>query len=116
MTAAEITRNLHGRKSGAGWMARCPAHDDHNPSLSLRDVDGKVLIRCHAGCDQRAVLDALKARGLWLGRTRNAPRSIVATYDYTDERGRLLYQVVRYEPKGFAQRRPDGRGGWIWGK
>jgi hypothetical protein len=39
---------------------------------------------------------------------------MVATYDYTDERGALLYQVVRSEPKGFRQRRPDGRGGWTW--
>ena len=41
-------------------------------------------------------------------------KRIVATYDYRDERGGCLYQVVRFEPKGFAQRRPDGNGGWIW--
>jgi hypothetical protein len=39
---------------------------------------------------------------------------IVATYDYTDEKGNLLFQVVRYDPKDFRQRRPDGHGGWIW--
>lgn len=39
---------------------------------------------------------------------------IVATYDYLDESGKLLFQTVRYEPKDFAQRRPDGKGGWIW--
>lgn len=39
---------------------------------------------------------------------------IVATYDYTDEAGTLLYQVVRLEPKDFRQRRPDGAGGWTW--
>ena len=38
---------------------------------------------------------------------------IVATYDYTDNKGDLLYQVLRYEPKTFRQRRPDGKGGWI---
>jgi RecA-family ATPase len=38
----------------------------------------------------------------------------VATYDYTDAEGNLLYQVVRFEPKTFRQRRPDGNGGWIW--
>lgn len=43
------------------------------------------------------------------------PRRIVATYDYTDEMGRVLYQVVRTDPKGFYQRRPDGRGGWTNG-
>src|SRR5262249_7958636 len=40
--------------------------------------------------------------------------NIVATYDYTDENGELLYQVIRLEPKSFRQRRPDGKGGWIW--
>ena len=52
-------------------MARCPAHDDHAPSLSLDESsDGKVLVRCHAGCSQQDVIDALKARGLWPGAFR----------------------------------------------
>jgi putative DNA primase/helicase len=113
MTAAEIARALHGRKSGSGWVARCPAHDDRDPSLALRDADGKVLARCHAGCDQRAVLAALKALGLWPEAERAQRRTIVAQYDYKDEGDRLLYQVVRTDPKGFFQRRPDGYGGWI---
>ena len=41
-------------------------------------------------------------------------RRIVATYDYHDQHGQLLFQVVRYDPKDFRQRRPDGNGGWIW--
>jgi hypothetical protein len=41
-------------------------------------------------------------------------RRIVATYDYLDETGKLLFQVVRYDPKKFWQRRPDGRGGHVW--
>ncbi len=45
---------------------------------------------------------------------KNEPSRIVATYDYTDLDGTLLYQAVRYDPKDFRQRRPDGRGGWIW--
>jgi len=44
----------------------------------------------------------------------NAPRLIVAKYDYVDAAGDLLYQVVRWMPKTFRQRRPDGAGGWIW--
>lgn len=39
---------------------------------------------------------------------------IVATYDYVDESGTVLFQVCRYEPKTFRQRRPDGKGGWTW--
>ena len=41
-------------------------------------------------------------------------RRISQTYDYTDEADRLLFQVVRYEPKGFAQRRPAGEGTWTY--
>jgi hypothetical protein len=44
----------------------------------------------------------------------NGRRRIGATYRYTDESGTLLYEVVRYDPKDFRQRRPDGRGGWHW--
>ena len=57
MTAETIAKALGGRKAGGGWMARCPAHDDRKPSLSIRDADdGKVLVRCHAGCDQERVI------------------------------------------------------------
>ena len=41
------------------------------------------------------------------------PRRIAAEYRYTDESGEVLFVKVRYEPKGFTQKRPDGRGGWI---
>ena len=40
--------------------------------------------------------------------------AIEKTYDYRDEGGTLLYQVVRYTPKDFRQRRPDGNGGWVY--
>ncbi|WP_240931523.1 hypothetical protein [Azotobacter chroococcum] len=39
---------------------------------------------------------------------------IDATYAYEDETGRLLFEVVRFEPKDFRQRKPDGKGGWNW--
>jgi hypothetical protein len=43
----------------------CPAHDDSNPSLAVAERDGRVLVYCHGGCSQAAVLAALRARGLW---------------------------------------------------
>ena len=39
---------------------------------------------------------------------------LVAAYQYTDEEGALLYEVLRFEPKAFRQRRPDGNGDWTW--
>ena len=48
------------RQNGRGWQARCPAHDDRRPSLSLVEGrDGRVLLRCWAGCETAAVLTAL---------------------------------------------------------
>jgi hypothetical protein len=62
MTAEAIAKALGGRKAGSGWTARCPAHDDRTPSLSIRDADdNKVLVHCQAGCDQERVIDASSA-------------------------------------------------------
>ena len=64
--AKSIAQALGGRKAGNGWSARCPAHDDRTPSLSLRDTgDGRVLVHCHAGCHKDEVIGKLKASGLW---------------------------------------------------
>jgi putative DNA primase/helicase len=66
MTAETIAKTLGGHRAGATWMARCPAHDDSSPSLAISTgKNGKVLVRCHAGCDQRDVIAALIERGLW---------------------------------------------------
>ena len=66
MTADAIAKALDGRKAGSGRMARCPAHNDRESSLAISAGDeGKVLVHCHAGCDQGRVIVALRARGLW---------------------------------------------------
>ena len=44
----------------------------------------------------------------------NGPRKVAEIYDYTDEAGNLLFQSVRYDPKDFKQRKPDGNGGWVY--
>jgi putative DNA primase/helicase len=107
---------LDAKKAGAGWIAKCPAHDDRGPSLSIGDGErGGVVLCCHAGCDTAAVV---AARGLTMADLQpeqgSSASKIVATYPYCDEGGALLYEVVRMAPKSFRQRRPDGSGGWIW--
>lgn len=120
MTAEQFLDHLEGTKpTGNGsWIARCPAHDDRNPSLSVaQGDDGRVLLKCHADCSTEEIVAAL---GLTLGdlfaerRSGDRKREIVATYPYVDESGGLLYEVVRFAPKDFRQRRPDGNGGWNW--
>jgi putative DNA primase/helicase len=78
VTSAEtIAKVLGGRKTVGGWVARCPAHDDRTPSLSVRESsEGKILVHCFAGCPQSGVIEALRARGLWRGladRAGNSP-------------------------------------------
>ncbi len=46
-----------------GWQARCPAHDDENPSLSVALGErGRILLHCHAGCSFREIVSALGMR------------------------------------------------------
>ncbi len=47
------------------FSARCPAHDDRNPSFSARDDNGKILVKCFSGCTQDEVIKALRDLGLW---------------------------------------------------
>lgn len=73
MSAHDIAIALAGRWHGNHGMVRCPAHDDRHPSCSVSDSpDGKVLIRCHAGCSQDALIAALRRLGLWDGQPRDA--------------------------------------------
>lgn len=100
---------------------RCPFHEDNRASFSVNLETG--LWKCHAGgCGLQgnarqfaervgaAVPDEARREG---NRRAGGP-DVAATYPYRDEAGRLLFEVVRYRPKGFKQRRPDGRGGWVW--
>ncbi len=66
MTEAErITRELRGRWYSRFGSARCPAHGDKHPSLSIANgSDGRLLLRCHAGCDFAAIIDALREQGI----------------------------------------------------
>ena len=91
MTAEGILKALGARKVGGGWIARCPAHEDEKPSLSITEAKGgKVLIHCHAGCEQGRVIAALRSLGLWIGNSprrfiRSAPRVAGATRQGRDE-------------------------------
>lgn len=73
MTPNDLTKSLKkGKWHGSYGTACCPAHDDKSPSLSISvGRDGRTLVKCHGGCSQEAVLDALRARGLWSGEASN---------------------------------------------
>jgi hypothetical protein len=134
VTTALLERNGRRTTGKAGDDGRrrmrvlhsCLFHEDPEPSASFYPDDGWYY--CH-GCggvtyelddvlreleDAPAVPSHKNGSHRRHSATRPPDSQIVATYDYCDEAGELLYQTVRYEPKDFRQRRPDARGGWTW--
>ena len=124
--AALLDRLQAVAASGDGFVARCPGHEDQRASLSVTDREGKLLLHCFAGCSAESIVAAL---GLTLAdlftedmpaplppprRTRAKPAKVVATYPYRDEGGELMYEAVRFDPKDFRPRVPNGHGGWTW--
>jgi hypothetical protein len=108
-----------------GWDALCPAHEDSKPSLGISEgKDGAILLKCRsANCTAKQIVEAvgLTLRDLFPSsngkhESNGQAKRIKATYQYTDEAGQLLYEVVRFEPKDFRQRRPDASkpGGFDW--
>ena len=66
MIARELAVALNAKRVGRAWLARCPAHSDRTPSLSITHGHaGKVLVHCFAGCAQADVVAELRRRGLW---------------------------------------------------
>jgi putative DNA primase/helicase len=122
-------RRCQPRARGDRWEAFCPTHgqlfdghrDGRHPCLGVAEgSDGRVLVNCAAGCPTGDVLEAVG-----LGWSSLFPPSLQTTwddeiemvYDYTDQDGTFLFQVVRF-PRGhdprFMQRRSDGHGRWAW--
>jgi uncharacterized protein (DUF927 family) len=112
----------------------CPIHQGEDDNFAVKPETGEWY--CHSVCGRGGSLidlemelsctdyKAAKSEILLLvhraearnvnGDRRSPPSRIVSTYDYCDEGGQLLYQSVRMDPKTFRQRRPNGKGGWIW--
>lgn len=63
LTAADVAYMLRARRSGPGWSARCPAHQDRSPSLSISEgQDGRVLLHCFSGCTAEEIVAQLGVR------------------------------------------------------
>ena len=96
------------RLKEGSWNCLCPAHDDKQSSLTISP--GKIhdiIFDCKAMCSWNDLLPHIPSE------YRSYSKSKSTYYDYRDEDGNLLYQVVRYEPKTFRQRRPNGND-WSW--
>ncbi len=110
----------------------CPVHSGQDDNFAVDPATG--LWYCHSQCGRGGDIlelemaltsvDFVTARDevyRIIGRADSTngnrpagPSRIEATYDYTDEAGRLLSQSVRMDPKDFKQRRPGGSGQWVW--
>lgn len=122
--------------SGSGYMARCPAHDDSTPSLSITPAANRVLLKCFAGCSAQAIVRRLglelkdlfdspfrvQAYERWDDETGPIPKGVdrqsskgelTACYPYVDASGKECFQVRRYErggKKSFLQYHRDEKG------
>lgn len=127
MTLAEVLSRLKGVQGHGGqYMAKCPVHGDRKASLSVGvGDDGRVLIKCQAGCATEDIVDAigLTMKDLFVELrpgdvfpTYDAPKGkehspVVATYTYPGG-----VQKLRRADKSFIWRRPDGKDGWIYNR
>jgi hypothetical protein len=114
--AIEHATGRNGQPHGKEVRLLCPAHDDHTPSLDVREgSEGQPLAQCRSrGCSFEEICAAIGRAPADFLPPRSESAGIVASYDYTDELGSLLFQVVCKPNKEFRQRRPDGNGGWHW--
>ncbi|WP_368488459.1 phage/plasmid primase, P4 family [Clostridium sp. BJN0013] len=108
------------QEHGDACKAICPSHPDKEASLSIKydRVQGKTILKCHAGCETKEIV---KAAGLEMSDLFDKPMdkdsgkmSIEAVYKYTDESGRVLFEKVRFKGKKFSQRRIID-GATVWG-
>jgi 5S rRNA maturation endonuclease (ribonuclease M5) len=104
---AVLDKLEHVRRSGDGWVARCPAHEDRVQSLSIKEGDTRIVTHCFAGCDSDDILAELGLdwRDVIHDATSSEPEAV---YKYVDENDVLLFEVVRHPGKRFHQRKANG--------
>lgn len=117
---AELARRPGTKTRGDEIDFLCVAHDETNASASWNRTLGvwKCLMCSAKGhtTDLATRLGYVAPPSNVTALPRRAKGVIVATYDYRDSAGGLIFQVVREQPKAFKQRQPDGQGGWLWQK
>ncbi|MBM3543008.1 MAG: hypothetical protein FJX44_00650 [Alphaproteobacteria bacterium] len=121
MTLQELARALGGEVCGNQVRAPGPGHSPKDRSLTVKlevNAPGGFIVYTFSPRDDPIdAKDYVREKlGLppWNGNASAQGKREVAVYDYTDEHGLLLFQVVRFHPKQFRQRRPNGNGTWTW--
>jgi hypothetical protein len=123
LTLDYIAHRMRGEIVSGQVKCPGPGHSPKDRSVSIKlsqTAPGGLVVYSHAQDDNLKVKDwVLQQLGKEPFRPQRtnghaAAATIVATYDYEDADGKLLYQVVRCEPKDFRHRQPDGNGGWTY--
>src|SRR4051794_33024643 len=99
--AEELTGRCGGRWHQSYGEARCPAHDDRAPSLTIRNGDRAPLVKCHTGCDSRQIINALRQAGHWPDVHVAVPRQSQA-----HKRSRSDEEANRYRLSIWREARP----------
>ncbi|RDD62630.1 DUF7146 domain-containing protein [Ferruginivarius sediminum] len=122
MNARALTLALGGRWHGGYGSACCPAHDDGNPSLSIRDGDDGALLTCHAGCERADIIAELRRRGLWEAsgkrpegaelstRVDNPSRRKLSLRNDNSEAARRIWREAEPAPDTLVQSYLEARG------
>ena len=106
----ELAKLQNAKPNGSKIIARCPvcaSQGQDKKSDHLAYWTDKETYHCIAGCDTKEIFSLV---GIPKEREpKPKKRRIVATYDYTNAQGELIHQSIKYDPKGYGQRRPDGK-------
>lgn len=108
-------QNVQGPNHSGNYVSLCPFHEDKQRSFSIHPEKGcncfNPSCRAANGISFKELASHL---GIDTVDARSAKPEIDVTYDYLDENGKLLFQVVRMRPKSFRQRQPGKNGEWVW--
>lgn len=113
MRLEEILERLKGvQKTGTNqWRAKCPAHDDDKPSLSIKLDTNRILLHCFAGCSPEAIVDALglEMRDLFLEPEKSLSKHKISNKEHVwtlrDPDGNVVAEHIRIDT-------PDGKRLW----
>jgi len=105
------------------YLALCPGHADTKPSLSVKESNGKILIKCHAGCELTDILKplGLETKDLFLNgrklqkQKQKKQKTVAAIFSYKGASGEESYQIRRYSPKTFEVWHGNKKGEYVPG-
>mgnify|MGYP003689803613 FL=1 len=103
----QVTQNNNGIIA----LCPCPSHADKHPSFSASYNHEGISVHCFKGCTFEEIVSSLgmEESQFFAPNEKKLSKKTVAEYRYEDVNGILLYNVLRFSDKTFAQKRADGK-------